>query len=130
MTGLHFPYFRLQESFPVPKGTDCPVFTDEALGPLGPGPRARAHAPGPGAQGPKLEAWSLSFGHRAPSPGTPGSRPWGPGLRLGLWSQGSWLRFNADLLKYQGLRLQYQARLLENQASLLKTRMVEIYWGE
>ena len=39
-------------------------------------------------------------------------------------SQGSWLRFNADLLKYQGLRLQYQARLLENQASLLKTRMV------
>ena len=38
-------------------------------------------------------------------------------------SQGSWLRFNADLLKYQGLRLQYQARLLENQASLLKTRM-------
>jgi hypothetical protein len=38
---------------------------------------------------------------------------------LGAADSATWLRFKADLLKYQGLQMQYQANLLEKQARAL-----------
>jgi hypothetical protein len=61
---------------------------------------------------------SATSAYLEPTTRTPPPIP--PLAPLGAADSATWLRFKADLLKYQGLQMQYQADLLEKQARLLQ----------